>query len=105
MQVEEKKGTISKSKPEVETLEYDEDDSEFACYKESDSKLVHLDIYKEVTEVGPAQALLPNKMELQDKDNKGETLGGTITLVYAGLTKHLDNRTDWVVNHIFQSNV
>ena len=57
----EKGRTISLFKPKVPNVESDEDDSNFECCNKSDGKLVHVEIYKEVTERGPALALLPNK--------------------------------------------
>ena len=59
----EEEGTISTSKPKVRKVESDEYDSYFESYIKSDDKPVHVDIDKEVTEVGPALALLPNKSE------------------------------------------
>ena len=71
----EEEGTISASKRKVRTVESNEDNSDFACYKKFDVKLVHVGIDKEVTEGRPALALLPNKSE-EDMINNVETMGG-----------------------------
>ena len=63
------KGTIYASKPEVRKLEYDEEKSNFECYNKSDGKPVQVDIDKEVTEGGPALALLPSKSDEEIKNN------------------------------------
>ena len=79
-------GTISASKPKVQKMDSDEDESSFECYNKSDGKPLHVDIDKEVTERGPALALLPNNLE--EIYNNGETKGGN-----GNISVHRSNRT------------
>ena len=64
-------GITSVSKPKARKVECDEDDSKFYCYNKSDGKPIHIDIDKEVTERGPALALLPNESKEKEIKNNG----------------------------------
>ena len=63
---------------------------------------VHVDIDNEVTEGRPALALLPNKSE-EEINNNDETMGGTVILMYAGLTEYSNHRIDWVVYYVSEN--
>ena len=69
-------GTTSASKPNILKVESKEDYCDSECYNKSDGKPVHVDIDKEVIERGPALALLPNKLEEEELNIKGKTMGG-----------------------------
>ena len=97
-------GTISTSKPKVWKVKSDEDDSDFECYNKSDGQPVHVDIDKEGTGGRPALALLPNKSD-EKLINSSETRVRTVSLVYTGLTEHLNQRSGWVMYRFFEGNI
>ena len=72
----EEERTTSESKLKFWNVKTEEEHSDFENYIKADSKQVHVDIDKEVTEGGPALALLPNKSEEEGTSFNAEIMGG-----------------------------
>ena len=73
--------------------------SDFQCYNESAGKPVHVHIDNAIAQGDPTLALLANRSEEDETDNKDETTGRNCNISVRRSKQILNHRNGWVLCH------